>query len=33
MALPVLDEDLVKLLSAPKPKGWVLNEEVVAVIF
>ena len=22
MALPVMDEDLVKLLSAPKPKGW-----------
>ena len=31
-ALPVMDDDLVKLLSAPKPKGWALNEEVVAVI-
>ena len=32
MALPVMDEDLVKLLSAPKPRGWALNEEVVVVI-
>ena len=29
MALPVMDEDLVKLLSAPKPEGWALNEKVV----
>ena len=32
MALPVLsmDEDLVRLLTAPKPKGWALLEDVVA---
>ena len=32
MALPVvvMDEDLVKLLTAPKPKGWALHEDVVA---
>ena len=28
----VMDEDLVKLLTAPKPKGWALHEDVVAGI-
>ena len=35
LALPgaaVMDEDLVKLLTAPKPKGWALHEEIVAGI-